>query len=90
LRHTYCNTEPRFLRSHPKDRPIQSPLKTRMGMRRTYSNPGPHGVPNVMNIWTTSYPNVMNIVNTLMYRQIVSLIAPRGAVVRAEGGGAKI
>jgi hypothetical protein len=29
-------------RSHPKDRPIQSPLTTRMGMRRTCSNPDPH------------------------------------------------
>jgi hypothetical protein len=24
--HTYCDTESRFFRSHPKDRPIQSPL----------------------------------------------------------------
>jgi hypothetical protein len=28
-----------FFRSHP----IQSPLATRKGMWRTYSNPGPHG-----------------------------------------------
>jgi hypothetical protein len=26
--HTYCDTGPRFFRSHPKDRPIQSPPKT--------------------------------------------------------------
>jgi hypothetical protein len=42
--HTYCDTGPRFFRSHPKDHPIQSPLTTRMGMRRTYSNPDPHGM----------------------------------------------
>ena len=42
--HTYCDTEPRFFRSHPKDHPTQSPLTTRMGTRRTYSNPDPHGV----------------------------------------------
>jgi hypothetical protein len=35
---------PRFFRSHPKDRPIQSPLTTCKGMRRTYSYPDPHGV----------------------------------------------
>jgi hypothetical protein len=29
---------------HPKDRPIQSPLTTRKGVRRTYSNPDPHRV----------------------------------------------
>jgi hypothetical protein len=28
---------------HPKDRPIQSPLTTHMGMWRIYSNPDPHG-----------------------------------------------
>jgi hypothetical protein len=32
-----------FFRSHPKDRPIQSPLTTRMGTQMTYSNPDPHG-----------------------------------------------
>ena len=31
-----------FSRSHPNDRPIQSPLTTRKGMLRTYSNPDPH------------------------------------------------
>jgi hypothetical protein len=41
--HTCCDTGPRFFRSHPKDCTIQSPFTTRMGMRRTYSNPGPHG-----------------------------------------------
>jgi hypothetical protein len=40
---TYCDTGPRFFRSHPKDRSNQSPLTTHMGMRRTYSNPDPHG-----------------------------------------------
>jgi hypothetical protein len=30
-------------RSHPKDRPIQSPLTARMGMQRIYSNPDPPG-----------------------------------------------
>jgi hypothetical protein len=28
--HTCCDTGPRFFRSHPKDRPSQSPLMTRM------------------------------------------------------------
>jgi hypothetical protein len=35
--HTYCDMGPRIFRSHPTDRPIQSPLATRKGMRRTYS-----------------------------------------------------
>jgi hypothetical protein len=39
--HNYCDTGPRFFRSHPKDRPIQSPLTTRMGMWGIYSNPDP-------------------------------------------------
>jgi hypothetical protein len=42
--HTCCNTGPRFFRSHPNDRPIQSPLTTHEGMWRIYSNPDPHGV----------------------------------------------
>jgi hypothetical protein len=41
--HTCCDTGLRFFRSHPKDRPIQSPLTTRMGMRRIDSNPDPLG-----------------------------------------------
>ena len=41
--HTCCDTGPRFFRSHPKDRHNQSPLTTRMGMRKAYSNPDPHG-----------------------------------------------
>jgi hypothetical protein len=41
--HTCCYTGPRFFRSHPKDRPIWSPLMTRKGMLRTFSNPDPHG-----------------------------------------------
>jgi hypothetical protein len=38
-----CDTGPRFFRSHPKDRPIQSPLTTHKGIWRTYSNLDPHG-----------------------------------------------
>jgi hypothetical protein len=34
-----------FSRSHPKDRPIQSPFTTHKGMWRIYSNPDPHGSP---------------------------------------------
>jgi hypothetical protein len=41
--HTCCDTGPRFFRSHQKDRPILSPLTTREGMWRIYSNPGLHG-----------------------------------------------
>jgi hypothetical protein len=44
VRDLYRDTGPRFFRSHPKERPIQSSLTTRKGMRRTYSNPDPHGV----------------------------------------------
>jgi hypothetical protein len=40
-----CNTGPRFFRSHPKDRLIQSPLMTHKGMWRTNSNQDPHGSP---------------------------------------------
>jgi hypothetical protein len=43
--HTCCDTGPRFFRSHPKDRPIQSPLTTHKGMWRIYSNPVPHDSP---------------------------------------------
>jgi hypothetical protein len=32
-----------FFWSHPKDRPIHSPLTTHKGMWRVYSNPYPHG-----------------------------------------------
>jgi hypothetical protein len=38
--HTCCDTGHRFFRSHPRDRPNQSPLTTHMGI---YSNPDPHG-----------------------------------------------
>jgi hypothetical protein len=41
--HTCCDTEPRFSRSHPKDRPMKSPFTTHKGKRKTYSNPDPHG-----------------------------------------------
>jgi hypothetical protein len=41
--HTYCDTDPRFFRSHPKDRPIQSLLTTHERMWRMYSNSDPHG-----------------------------------------------
>ena len=42
--HTYCDTGPRFLRSHPKPRPHLVALYQNQGALRTYSNPGPHGV----------------------------------------------
>jgi hypothetical protein len=38
-----CGTGPRFFRSHPKDRPIQSPFATHKGVWRTYCNPDSHG-----------------------------------------------
>jgi hypothetical protein len=41
--YTCCNTGPRFLRSHPKGCPIQSPLTTHEGVWRIYSYPDPHG-----------------------------------------------
>jgi hypothetical protein len=41
--HTCCDTGPRFFRSLPKDRPIQSPFTTQEGVWRIYSNPDPHG-----------------------------------------------
>jgi hypothetical protein len=44
--HTCCDTGPQFFRSHPKERPIQSPLTTHKGMWRIYSNPDPHGYKN--------------------------------------------
>jgi hypothetical protein len=40
-----CDTGPRFFRSHPKDRPILSPLTTHKGMWKIYSYPDPHGSP---------------------------------------------
>jgi hypothetical protein len=43
--HTCCDTGPRFFRSHSKDRPIQSPLRTHKRIWRIYSNPDPHGSP---------------------------------------------
>jgi hypothetical protein len=48
-RHTCCDTGPRFFRSHPKDRPNQSPLTTHKRMWRIYSNPNPHGARNTDN-----------------------------------------
>jgi hypothetical protein len=49
LCHICCDTGPRFFWSHPKDRPIQSPLTTHEGMWRIYSNLDPHGVPHSRN-----------------------------------------
>jgi hypothetical protein len=43
LCHTCCDTGRQYFRSHPKDRPIQSPLTTHMGMWRIYFNTYPHG-----------------------------------------------
>jgi hypothetical protein len=42
--HLLCHglTGPRFFRSHPKNRSIQSPLTTQEGMWCIYSNPDPH------------------------------------------------
>ena len=39
--HDCCVMAPRFLRSHSKDSPTPD---AKQGARRTYSNPGPHGV----------------------------------------------
>jgi hypothetical protein len=47
LCHTFCDIGSRFFRSHPKDRPIQSPLTILMGMRRIYSNTDPHGAQRI-------------------------------------------
>jgi hypothetical protein len=44
--HLHWDTGPRFFWFHPKDRTIQSPHTTRMGMRRTYSISDPHAVIN--------------------------------------------
>jgi hypothetical protein len=44
-----------FSRSHPKDRPIQSPLTTRIGMQRTYSNPDPHRAKNCIPYLSTLF-----------------------------------
>jgi hypothetical protein len=51
-----------FSRSHPKDRPIQSPFTTHMGMWRMYSNLDPHRSPFSLStrkgmLRTYSYPN---------------------------------
>jgi hypothetical protein len=45
--HSCCDTGPRFFRSHPKDRHIQTPLTspTHKGMWRVYFNPDPRGPP---------------------------------------------
>jgi hypothetical protein len=40
---TYCDTGPPIYPSDLKDYPIQSPRTTRLGMRRIYSKPHPHG-----------------------------------------------
>jgi hypothetical protein len=42
-----------FFRSHPKNRPIKSPLTTRKGILRTHSNPYPHG----SHIWSPCFPS---------------------------------
>jgi hypothetical protein len=43
LCNTCCDTGPRFFRSHPNNRPIQSPLTSRKGMWMIYSILDPHG-----------------------------------------------
>jgi hypothetical protein len=40
--HTYCDTWPRFFRSHPNDNPIQSLLTTHERMWRIFSNLDPN------------------------------------------------
>jgi hypothetical protein len=45
--HTCCDMGLLVFRSHPKDRPIQSPLTTHEGMWRIYSNPDPHGASRI-------------------------------------------
>jgi hypothetical protein len=45
----YCVTGPQYFPSHPKDRPIQSPLTTHTGMWRTHSNLDPHGLAAYVN-----------------------------------------
>jgi hypothetical protein len=64
--HSYCDTGPRFFRSHPKDRPFQSPLTTRMGARRTFSNPDPHEI-----LWCILYNLVMYILNLGMHSRFL-------------------
>jgi hypothetical protein len=55
--HTCCDTAgPQFSRTHPKDRPNQSPLTTHMGTWKIYFNPVTHGVILMeMNKGTHSY-----------------------------------
>jgi hypothetical protein len=48
--HTCCDTGSRIFRSHPKDRPVQSPLTTHEGMWKIYSNSDPH--------WGAWYRNI--------------------------------
>jgi hypothetical protein len=43
--HTCCDMGPRFFRSRPKDRSIQSLLTTHKRMSRIYSNPDSHASP---------------------------------------------
>jgi hypothetical protein len=65
--HTCCDTGPLFFRSHPKDRPILSPLMTHKGMRRIYSNPDPQDIIDIysMYVWLKDTAN-------FFYRVIVS------------------
>jgi hypothetical protein len=48
--HTCCDRGHRFFQSHPKDRPILSPLTTYEGTWRIYSKPEPQGVWRVWKI----------------------------------------
>jgi hypothetical protein len=59
------DTGPRFFRSHPKDHPNQSPLvTTHEGMRRTNSNPDPHGGWRLEDIdIRLNFPILRNILN---------------------------
>jgi hypothetical protein len=45
--HACCNMAPCIFWSHSKDRPIQSPLATHMGMWRIYSNPDSQGTKSI-------------------------------------------
>jgi hypothetical protein len=71
--HACCDTGPRFFRSHPKDRPIQSPLTTRMGMLGIYSDLDPHRGSEFLNqMWLTPLRIFKsNLVSTLLYGSVM-------------------
>ncbi|XP_048732399.2 C-type Lectin CRL-like isoform X2 [Ostrea edulis] len=64
-----------ILRSHPKDRPIESPFTTSKGVVRTSSNPDPHGIISNGHTWAVLTGNNLDLFE---FEQALSKRLPDG------------